>query len=525
MLFNSRPFLLVFLPLTLLVVLGLRRAGRDKAAQGSLIAASLFFYGWWSVKYLLLLLSLLTFNYLVARALLWANADEKRERVRLPVLVFGLVTNIATLGYFKYTNFIFEVLDHHSPIHVKLGKIILPLGLSFITFQKIAFLADIYSGAVPGFALLDYALFVTFFPQLIAGPIVHHSEVFPQFSRPTALRYGRQTMAAGITLFVIGLFKKAVLADGVASAATVVFTAAAQGKSIDFFAAWGGALSYMLQLYFDFSAYSDMAIGLGMMFGINLPFNFNSPYKASNVIEFWQRWHISLTRFLTAYIYNPILVGLTRRRVAKGQSVITRKGMTVGAFLALQAFPTFVTMMVSGIWHGAGFQYIAFGLLHGGYLIINHAFRAIQAARGAPAHKAGTSSWWGRILTLLAVLVAEVFFRADTLHAARAILKAMVGRSGFVLPRSADPVAVGFAVVLLLVTQFAPNSQELLGPIMTRLRAAGTKRAAQPEADAPKRWYAPVWRPTAAWGLALAVVGFYSILQISGASEFLYFNF
>ena len=525
MLFNSRPFLLAFLPLTLLLVLGLRHLGQRGSAKAALIGASLFFYGWWSPKYLGLLLALLAFNYGVARALLRAGTAEKPSRMRAPLFVFGLAANILALGYFKYAAFVVALLDHHTPIHLKIGAVVLPLGLSFITFQKIAFLADIYSGAVTGFAFADYALFVTFFPQLIAGPIVHHAEVMPQFDRPDALRFDRLKVATGLSLLVIGLVKKAVFADAVGPAATAVFALAARGGPVDFFSAWSGAFAYMLQLYFDFSAYSDMAVGLGLMFGVHLPFNFNSPYKATSVIEFWQRWHITLTRFLTAYIYNPIVVGLTRRRAARGLSVVTRQGMTPSAFLTLQALPTMVTMVICGVWHGAGFQFIAFGLLHGVYLIINHGYRALRAARGITAPPRGVRVW-GRALTLLAVLLAQVLFRSDSLHAARALLRGMVGRSGLALPTQIDWALVAFALGLFLVTQITPNSQEILGSVLTRLRAAGARRGAasrKPEPEPRKFW--PVWRPNLAWGLVLAAAGFYAMLQSSGSSEFLYFNF
>lgn len=525
MLFNSRPFLLAFLPLTLLLVLGLRHLGRRSSAKAALIGASLFFYGWWSPKYLVLLLGLLAFNYGVARFLLRAGTAEQPSRMRAPVFVFGLAANVLALGYFKYATYLVALLDHHTPIHLKISAVVLPLGLSFITFQKIAFLADIYSGAVTGFAFADYAIFVTFFPQLIAGPIVHHAEVIPQLERPDALRFDRLKIATGLSLFVIGLVKKAVFADTVGPAASAVFSLAARGGSVDFFSAWSGAFAYMLQLYFDFSAYSDMAIGLGLMFGVHLPFNFNSPYKATSIIDFWQRWHITLTRFLTAYIYNPIVVGLTRRRAARGLSVVTRKGMTPGAFLALQALPTLVTMLICGVWHGAGFQFVAFGLLHGVYLIINHAYRAIRGARGVTAPPRGVQIW-GRALTLLAVLVAQVIFRADSFKAARVVLRGMTGRAGFVIPASIDWEIVAFALGLFLVTQLAPNSQELLGSVLVRLRASGARRVAGAKKPEPeRRWYRPVWKPNLAWGLVLAAAGFYAMLQSSGASEFLYFNF
>lgn len=525
MLFNSRPFLLAFLPLTLLLVLGLRHLGHRTSAKVALIGASLFFYGWWSPKYLVLLVGLLAFNYGVARFLLRAGTAEQPSRMRAPVFVFGLAANVLALGYFKYATYLVAVLDHHTPIHLKIAAVVLPLGLSFITFQKIAFLADIHSGAVTGFALVDYALFVTFFPQLIAGPIVHHAEVIPQFERPDALRGGRLKIASGLSLFVIGLVKKAVFADAVGPTATAAFALAARGGPVDFFSAWSGALAYMLQLYFDFSAYSDMAIGLGLMFGINLPFNFNSPYKATSIIDFWQRWHITLTRFLTAYIYNPIVVGLTRRRAARGLSVVTRKGMTPGAFLTLQALPTLVTMLICGVWHGAGLQFIAFGLLHGVYLVLNHGYRAIRGARGITTPPRGVRVW-GRALTLLAVLVAQVLFRADSLGAARVIFRGMVGRAGFVIPAQVDWSLVAFALGLFLVTQLAPNSQELLGSVLVRLRATGARRVVIAKKPEPaRRWYQPVWKPNLAWGLVLAAAGFYAMLQSSGSSEFLYFNF
>lgn len=519
MLFNSHVFLFVFLPLTLVVVLGLARAGAPKAAKAALFVASLFFYGYWDPRYVALLIAILAVNYATVKALLHLVAREgegsEPSRARTAVLAIGLLLNIGVLAYFKYTNLVVATLNGVLSHKLDVAAVVMPLGLSFITFQKVALLVDVYSGMVASLPLLDYCLFVTFFPQLIAGPIVHHREVIPQFSRPKSLRPVATTVAAGVTMFVIGLAKKVLIADTLAPKAVAVYAAAAAGSRIDFFTAWSGGIHYLFQLYYDFSGYSDMAIGLGMLFGVQLPFNFNSPYKAVGFVEYWQRWHITLTHFLTAYVYNPVVLWLTRRRIGAGKKTAVKGRMLPGAFVTLLALPTLYTMFISGLWHGAGFQFIVFGLLHGVYLVIDHAYRTYRKKeKGKPLPASPVAVAAARVLTLLGVLVGSVFFRADGVRAALRVLKGMTGLAGlgaFTIYR--DPLALLVVTGAILATQLLPNSQEILGRYLGRPR--GTTEEAR----------ALAFRPTPLVGALVALLAFATIVEISDSSVFLYFNF
>src|SRR5438094_236174 len=285
MLFNSYAFILGFMPMTLLLFHGLRGAGFARSSIGLLALLSLVFYGWWNPIYLLLIVPLMLVNFVLAARIV--PRDGRRPHAARPVLVLGIVLNLATLGYFKYANFFVDNLNAVAGLDLALGTVVLPIGISFFTFQKIAFLVDAYRNRVDRLDFIDYVLFVTFFPQLIAGPIVHHSEVIRQFRDQTPVSL--QTVALGVTIFTIGLAKKVLLADTAALYASPLFDAVAAGAHPDVLAAWGSALAYTAQLYFDFSGYSDMAIGGGLLFGIRLPLNFASPYKAESIIEFWHR--------------------------------------------------------------------------------------------------------------------------------------------------------------------------------------------------------------------------------------------
>ena len=260
-----------------------------------------------------------------------------------------------------------------------LMHIILPLGISFITFQKIAFLIDVQAGRVKSFTFHEYCTFVLFFPQLIAGPIVHYREMMPQFATATC-RYDKENFAVGLTLLFFGLFKKGVLADNIAPLITPIYDHSAAAGQTPLLLAWMAAVGFTLQIYFDFSGYTDMALGLARFFGIKLPPNFNSPLKASSIIDFWLRWHMTLTRFLTAYIYNPLVLWLTRRRATKGRPGFGVRNPTIGAFVSLLMVPLITTMFISGLWHGAGYGFIIWGLLHGVFLTINHAWRVVRRA-------------------------------------------------------------------------------------------------------------------------------------------------
>ena len=346
MLFNSYFFICIFLPITLIGFFFLGQRGHHRIAIGWLVGASLFFYGWWNPAYLVLILGSVFFNFSIG--VLLGNQEAVLSKKGL--LVVGIGANLAALGYFKYANFFVNNFNVVIGSSFHLDTIILPLAISFFTFQQISYLADAYKGEIREYNFLHYSLFVTFFPQLIAGPIVHHKEMLPQFLQDGVYRPEYKNVAIGITIFAIGLFKKVCLADGIAQYATPVFQAADAGVLVSFFEAWGGALAYTFQLYFDFSGYSDMAMGLAWMFGIQLPLNFNSPYKANNIIEFWGRWHMTLSRFFRDYLYIP-LGGNKRGKIR-------------------QLWNLMITMLLAGLWHGAGWTFVLWGALHGIYLVV-----------------------------------------------------------------------------------------------------------------------------------------------------------
>jgi len=408
MLFNSTIFLFGFLPVTLLLFFLLGRFSIP-AARLWLAAASLFFYAWWNPPYLILLGISIVFNFGVGWLL--QNPDTLPHRsLRKTVLIAGLGFNLGFLGYFKYSAFFVENLDALTGADFVVSHIALPLAISFFTFQKIAYLVDSYLGKVKENSFLNYVLFAAFFPQLIAGPIVHYSEIFPQFKKPQTYRFQWVNFTDGLTLFLLGLAKKVVLADEFARYSDVVFSNAQAGASVSLVPAWVGALAYTLQLYFDFSGYSDMAIGLAKMFNVELPLNFWSPYKASSIIEFWRRWHMTLSRFLRDYVYIP-LGGNRDGTVKRYRNLI-------------------LTMLVGGIWHGAGWTYVIWGALHGTALAANHLW---QSRVGARVHgflyRAGA-----HVCALLVVICGWVVFRSPSIAAARRVFAGMANRHGAYLP-------------------------------------------------------------------------------------------
>jgi len=407
MLFNSYGFIFLFLPVVLLGFFQLARFNHAYAA-GWLALSSLFFYGYWNPAYVGLLLGSIVCNYAFG---LWiAKAIGKRDTGNgKRLLAVAIVANLALLGYYKYANFFLTSVNSAVGANWSLGDIILPLGISFFTFTQIAYLVDTYQGKVKEYNFIHYVLFVTYFPHLIAGPVLHHKEMMPQFRHESTYRFNYENMAVGMTIFFIGLFKKVVIADGVADYVGPVFGAPAAGMQLTFVEAWAGALCYALQLYFDFSGYSDMAIGLSRMFGVTLPLNFHSPYKSVNIIEFWRRWHMTLSRFLRDYLYFP----LGGNRKGKGRRYIN----------------LMATMLLGGLWHGAGWTYVIWGGLHGLYLIINHAWHALRRTLGQDPEQplSRPMHLLSALLTFLAVTIAWVFFRADTFGHATAIVQAMLG--------------------------------------------------------------------------------------------------
>jgi alginate O-acetyltransferase complex protein AlgI len=494
MLFNSYAFVLGFLPLTLLLFHGLRAAGLARSSIGLLTLLSLGFYGWWNPVYLLLILPLIVANFALAAAVV--PRAGRRPRAARPLLVLGIVLNLATLGYFKYANFFVDNLNAVAGSQRVLGQVVLPIGISFFTFQKIAFLVDAYRDRVDRLNFIDYALFVTFFPQLIAGPIVHHSEVIRQFRERA--RVSMQTVALGVTILTIGLAKKVMLADTAALYASPVFSAVAAGARPDALTAWGSALAYSTQLYFDFSGYSDMAIGAGLLFGIRLPVNFASPYKAESIIDFWHRWHITLSRFLRDYLY-----------VSLGGN---RKGR------ARRYLNLLITMVLGGFWHGAGWTFVIWGTLHGLYLVINHLWRALR-------WRVGEGSRWsvslerrlGAALTFVAVVVAWVFFRSEDVGSAVQMLFAMAGRNGVVGSESLESAAgLVVSTVFLAVAWLAPNTQEITGYVGPESDHAASEVHRPPSIG---------WQPSARWAMAVGCLFGIALMLMSKVSEFIYFQF
>ncbi|MEY8688544.1 MAG: MBOAT family protein [Leptothrix sp. (in: b-proteobacteria)] len=421
MLFNSIVFLAGFLPLTLLGVFLLAR-WQPRGVVAWLLLASLIFYGWWNPAWLPLMLSSIALN-LGAGRLIAARVDACRDHVSRRLLIGAIALNLLVLAHFKYGAFLVGNLNALGADWA-VPSTELPLGISFFTFTQIAFLVDVYQRRAHDVDPLRYGLFVTYYPHLIAGPILHHRDMMSQFERPATLRFDASRLADALVLFILGLFKKVVLADAFGNYASPAFDAAAASPDVvlTLFEGWGAALAYTLQIYFDFSGYSDMAIALAAMVGIRLPMNFDAPYRARNIAEFWRRWHMTLSRFLRDYLYIPL--GGNRHGAAR------------------QQLNLMLTMLLGGLWHGAGWNFVIWGGLHGCYLMTFHASeRAIgrlQAIGGATQQPLDALQAVLRVLawpaTFVAVVIAWVFFRATNLGAAGAVLRGMAGLCGAVLP-------------------------------------------------------------------------------------------
>ena len=420
MLFNSYEFLFLFLPVVFAGFFWLARFGHSVSALW-LSFASLFFYGWWSPKYVGLLLASIVINYGLAYVI-----GHKHSRAHAKIfLIFAIAANLVLLGFYKYFNFFIGTTNWLSGGTFSLVDIILPLGISFFTFTQIAFLVDVYRGVAREYNFIHYLLFVTYFPHLIAGPVLHHGQMMPQFAKRETYQLQLDNVALGLSIFTIGLAKKVLLADNFGDYAEPVFAAAGLGVQPDFIEAWTGALAYTLQLYFDFSGYSDMAIGISMLFGVKLPINFNSPYKAANIIEFWRRWHMTLSQFLRDYLYIP-LGGNRNGAIQRHVNLM-------------------MTMLLGGLWHGANWTFVIWGGLHGLYLVVNHVWRSLVAGRvptqGIPARAYSLAA---TLLTFLCVVVAWIFFRAESFSSAILVLKGCFGYGGMSLPTKLGAIVDSF---------------------------------------------------------------------------------
>ena len=517
MLFTSYEFVFLFLPLSCAAFFAAARQSRGLALL-TLVLASLIFYAYWRVLDLLVIGGSVAFNYAIGKRLF-----EEVRAVRLRYLLFaGITVNLVGLGVFKYSAFVVTTGNALLGLNLDIPVIVLPLGVSFFTFTQIAFLVDASRRDVRALSPGNYALFVTYFPHLIAGPILHHKEMMPQFDDPSTYRFDAERVGVGLSLFAIGLFKKLIIADGVARYSDPVFFQAANGGGLSLIEAWTGALAYSFQLYFDFSGYSDMAVGISWMFGIRLPVNFHSPYKAASMIEFWRRWHMTLSRFLRDYLYVP----LGGNRLGQGRRYLN----------------LFLTMLLGGIWHGAGWTFLMWGALHGLFLCCNHVWRQIPALvhpDNRILHRLGSVSAWA--LTFLCVTVAWVFFRADSFSSALEVLKGMAGLNGVILPEHylaklglaghwLAQIGIEFGAAGLFVGKqgflalagvaaiafLMPNSSQFLGAKNPGLSPFDSVR--------PVR-YRIAWAGSTTWAVTLGAAAAIAMLGASYGSQFLYFQF
>jgi alginate O-acetyltransferase complex protein AlgI len=489
-LFNSYEFIFLFLPITVSVFYLLNRMRLTLASNAWLLFASLFFYCWWDIRYLPLLLGSILFNYTIGNLLVDYDLNRKNTVSRKSIFVTGIVCNLVLLGIFKYTDFTISTVNAVAGTKFELFKIILPLGISFFTITQIAFLVDCYEGLVKERKLLNYSLFVTFFPHLLAGPILHHKEMMPQFDRVRNKVVNYRNLCIGSFVFFIGLFKKIMIADSFSKVVSNGFDTA---KSLNGVEGWVASLSYTLQLYYDFSGYSDMAVGVGLMFNVVLPWNFNSPYKSTNVIQFWQRWHMTLSSFLTTYVYSPML------RASRSYT------------FSYSLVAIFLTMLISGLWHGAGWNFVIWGALHGAALAVNHYWRKKKIKMPA------VIAW---LITFLFVNFSFVFFRAKSIPEAFKVLKAMIGLGSPVFPDNGTKVTLSAFgkshIWKTILTNLHGNDSTLwmlLGILLFTFTAKNSIQLSET--------YKPDWKHL----VFILVISMYAILNMGKVSEFLYFQF
>lgn len=506
MLFNSYEFLFLFLPACVLAYYALGLAAR-RAAAPFLCIASLVFYGAWNPAYVPLLVASIAWNFMIGLRLIRPGLGDGQ---RHGTLLLGIGMNLVLLSYYKYLGFLarsfLEPLGIPLPEAAVPGE--LPLGISFYTFTQIAFLVDCYRREATEPRPFHYGLFVTFFPHLIAGPILHHKEMMPQFERPETYRFDARLFSRGLWFFSIGLAKKVLVADGIARFVGPVFND--PGYAPTLVEAWAAALAYTFQLYFDFSGYSDMAVGLALLFGISLPLNFDSPYKAASIIEFWKRWHMTLSRFLRDYLYFPL--GGNRKGASR-------------RYVNLM-----IVMLLGGLWHGAGWTFVLWGGMHGVFLVVNHAFR--HAAGGRRPGVAARGAFV--LLTFVCVVFAWVMFRAQAVDHALGIMAGMVGANGLVLlPNhlarlgvigdwliaagvqagdisriSSLRELVAWLALCFGLAWLLPNTQDWARLLFDSRRPARLERLA-----------------AGALGLAAGIAFAVTVYYISKGSEFLYFQF
>jgi len=490
MLFNSYEFIFVFLPVSFFIYFYLNHKRLTIASKGWLVFASLFFYSWWNIVYLPLILVSVLFNFSIAKAMEGFIESRKTFLSKNSLLKIGLLFNIGLLVYFKYMDFFISNINTALGSDIELLHLALPLAISFFTLQQIAFLIDSYEGLAKEKKFLDYAVFVTFFPQLIAGPIVHHKEMMPQFASVKNKVKNYNNIALGLFIFSIGLFKKVVIADTFAIWATAGFDTAI---TLNLLEAWATSISYTFQLYFDFSGYTDMAIGAALLFNIKLPINFNSPFKATGIIDFWQRWHITLTSFITAYIYTPLVKSFKNLSIHK-------------AMVA-----TLITFLIAGLWHGASWMFVIFGGLHGIALVVNNYWKKSKL-------KINKILAW--FITFNFVNIAFIFFRAKEWSDAIKVLGSMFSLDNIVLP---DRLEYKLSFLSSFGIEFGTWAEEISGSNWTAIWIIIGFTLVLIFNNSIQRInnFQFNYRTVSLTGFAFI----FSILSLGKASEFLYFNF
>ncbi|MBX2853855.1 MAG: hypothetical protein KTR21_02645 [Rhodobacteraceae bacterium] len=523
MTFSSYEFILIFLPLCYLGFLAVHRGFGWAGVYPYLAAMSLLFYAMFSATLTLVLVGSVLVNFALGRLIVQLRESGQATGW----FTAGAVgANLAMLGYAKYANFFIDITNSASGAGFSHIDLIVPVGVSFFTFTQIGFLLEANSGQVGRVPFSRYALFATFFPCVTAGPILLQREIFGQMEEKQGPAYSTVALSIGLTIFAMGLFKKVILADSIAPYADTAFDGVAAGATIGVLEAWAGALAYTFQLYFDFSGYTDMAIGLGYIFGLKLPLNFNSPFRATSISEFWRRWHMTMTRFFTTYLYTPLAVRGTRTAMQAGYSPVQR-------WLIASAIPVVFTFFIAGIWHGAGWTFVVYGLIHGAALAVNHGWRQFKGADLGPQV--------GWVLTMSVVVTGLVVFRAPDMQVAGTIIASMWGYeffgealrgewSGAVLVVNGavaadylgDRVKLDLQSAFLLIAAYgglvlsAPNTQEVL-------RNYWVSCDPQPEEDQDTAWLR--WRPNLAWGMAAGLVFVIALSSMGDHSHFLYYKF
>ena len=499
MLFNSVEFLLYFMPVVFVGFFVLGRTSQQGAIAW-LAVASIFFYGYWSLFALPIMVASICVNYFVG-----TRISNKNFGHRKALLTLAIICNLAALVYFKYANFFIE---NTNVIRQFLGldeldsvNIALPIGISFFTFTQIAYLIDTYQEKAKEPSFLKYLLFVSFFPHLLAGPLIHHRQMMPQFSNPSSFVISLWKIALGLTIFTIGLAKKVLLADTLSTYVDAFYNAILQDMQPSLWASWLGALAYTFQLYFDFSGYSDMAVGVSLLFGIWLPFNFNSPFKATSIIDFWQRWHITLTKYVGEYLYVPVTLHFMRS--------ITTRNAAIEVLSSI--IPTIFVFLILGLWHGANWTFVMFGFMHGCYLVVNHLWRKAFPRTKAKQRYPYLKNIVGWVLTFTAVNFADVMFRSDSVATAVEVFKGMLGFNGIGFDITENWLAA-YGLVLFVTALAFPIV--LLLPNSTSMEATYNKRIANDHT-----------LNLSLIGSCLCVIGLLCYLTLNQQSPFLYFQF